>query len=335
MIPTAASILDNNSVTATLTGPKTLVMKIEGRNVSILHGELMGLITALALSNPSDNASVLYTDHLNSVCLIDDSRTAVEQQTQLHGMNGHTYYQWILMLTNTNPLKIVYTPGHSTEVSEPAHMNFEAAHYASSAQRYLNDVPVAPIPTFFMDDFTLFSNNDRWIKLNIHNYVAKSQIQCAATLAATTNHERMVLQLYDPKPPTRIFLYARARFRAPDAEWDNTMANELITCTNDKLAEKGIEEISRNNLLATVKSLFTNNASVWPLQYSAYFLGHIPKFDHKILSVKDPDNNMADKHLAHHLAADWHLASIRLAGRIWGDWQQAMVMITNTHRRGR
>jgi hypothetical protein len=166
MIPAAASILDNKSVTAALTGLKTLVMKIEGRNVSILHGELMGLITALALSNPSDNASVLYTDHLNSVRLIEDSRTAVEQQTRLRGMNGRAYYRWILALTNTNPLKIVYTPGHSTEVSEPARMNFEADHYASLAQRYLNDIPVAPIPTFFMDDFTFFSNDDGWIESN-------------------------------------------------------------------------------------------------------------------------------------------------------------------------
>ncbi|KAJ7615224.1 hypothetical protein DFH06DRAFT_1013473 [Mycena polygramma] len=108
------------------------------------------------------------------------------------------------------------------------------------------------------------------------------------------------------------------------ASWRNTTANELVTRTNDKLAEKGIEKIGRRDLLATVKSLFTDNESVWPLQYSVYFLGHIPKFDHKIPSVKDPDENMADKRLAHHLAADWHLTSIRLAGRIWGDWQRQM-----------
>ncbi|KAJ7875278.1 hypothetical protein B0H14DRAFT_2299584, partial [Mycena olivaceomarginata] len=237
-----------------------------------------------------------------------------EQQTQLRGMNGHAYYRWILALTNTNPLKIVYTLGHSTEVSEPARMNFEADHYALSAQRYLNDVPIAPIPTFFMDDFTFFSNDDGWIKSNIRDYIAKSQIRCAAILAAAGNHERMVLRLYDPKPPpeysythaysaysavvqlyarsgqlpTADTLYSRGKIPSPQcqmgcnaiedqhhifveclryAPWRNTTANELITCTNDKLAEKGIEEIGRNDLLATVKSLFTDNTSVWPLQY--------------------------------------------------------------------
>jgi hypothetical protein len=107
MIPAAASAFDNKSVTAAITGPSTLVLKIDGRNVSILHGELMGIIAALSLSDPGDNDSILYTDHLNSVRLIDDSKTAVDQQTKLRGMNGRAYYRWILALANGNPLRIV------------------------------------------------------------------------------------------------------------------------------------------------------------------------------------------------------------------------------------
>ncbi|KAJ6469751.1 hypothetical protein C8R47DRAFT_766938 [Mycena vitilis] len=167
-----------------------------------------------------------------------------------------------------------------------------------------------------------------------------------------------VVQLYarSGQLPTADTLYSRGKIPSPRcrmgcdaiedqhhifvecpryASWRNTTANELVTRTNDKLAEKGIEEIGRKDLLATVKSLFTDNESVWPLQYSVYFLGHIPKFDHKIPSVKDPDENMAAKRLAHHLAAEWHLTSIRLAGRIWGDWQRQMATITDTHKRGR
>lgn len=140
MVPPSAGMFDPKSVTAAITGPKTLVLKIDSRNISILHGELMGLIMGLILSNPHSAGSLLYTDHLNSVRLIDDSKTAIDQRPRLRGMNGRSYYRWILSLTSTNPLSIAYTPGHTDEVSVPARLNFEADHYASLAQRHARQV---------------------------------------------------------------------------------------------------------------------------------------------------------------------------------------------------
>ncbi|KAJ6572507.1 hypothetical protein DFH09DRAFT_916547, partial [Mycena vulgaris] len=64
-----------------------------------------------------------------------------------------------------------------------------------------------------------------------------------------------------------------------------------------------------------------------------YYLGHLPKFDHLIPRIKDADDKLADTRLAHHLAADWHVAAIRLAGRIWGDWQKEMAKKTDTRGR--
>ncbi|KAJ7936521.1 hypothetical protein B0H13DRAFT_1554079, partial [Mycena leptocephala] len=237
-----------------------------------------------------------------------------DQQTRLRGMNGRSYYRWILALTDENPLTIAYTPGHSTEVSIPARMNFEADHYASSAQKHIDDVPTAPIPTFFMDEYTFFTLDDGWIESNTRNYVAKSQIRHASTAAADSNHQRMALQLYDTKPPpeysythaysaysavvqlyarsgqlpTADVLYSRGKLESPlcrlgcnaiedqhhifvdcprYASWRTTTANELAARTNRKLEEKGIEEADRVDLLAAVKSLFIDDASVWPLQY--------------------------------------------------------------------
>ncbi|KAJ6501749.1 hypothetical protein DFH09DRAFT_830719, partial [Mycena vulgaris] len=89
---------------------------------------------------------------------------------------------------------------------------------------------------------------------------------------------------------------------------------ELHRRTDNKLQEKGIEEADRVDLLATVKSLFNDNPLIWPLHYCTYYLGHLPKFDHLIPRIKDADDKLADTRLAHHLAADWHVAAIRLAG---------------------
>jgi hypothetical protein len=50
---------------------------------------------ALVLADPSPQ---IYTDHLNSTMLIDDSLTAVNQERRLRSMNGRSYYRWILDL---------------------------------------------------------------------------------------------------------------------------------------------------------------------------------------------------------------------------------------------
>lgn len=50
MVLALAGMVDNKSVTSAVAGPLMLVLKLPGHNVSILHGELMGLIIALFLS---------------------------------------------------------------------------------------------------------------------------------------------------------------------------------------------------------------------------------------------------------------------------------------------
>ncbi|KAJ6631046.1 hypothetical protein B0H10DRAFT_1773796 [Mycena sp. CBHHK59/15] len=354
MIPAAAGVLDHKSVTAALTGPKTLVLKIEGHNIFILHGELVRLIMCLIISNPDDVNTALYSDHMNAIRLIEDSKTA-------------------------NPLKIIYTPRHSDEVSLPARLNFEADHYVSSAQRHIQDIFTAPILMFFMDDFTFHTPEDGWIEPNICTYVDKVQIAATSKRIAAGHQQRMALSHYDPKSPPEypythaysaysaiVQLYARSgqlptadtlyscnKLQSPQcrhgcdaiedqhhifveckryAEWRLKAAAHVHQRTNNKLAEKEIEEVDRVNLLTTAKSLFSNNELVWPLHYSTYYLGHIPTFDHLIPRAPVSDKLTLTR-LAHHLAADWHTASIRLAGRIWGDFQHEMAKMTITRGR--
>lgn len=65
MIPAAASLFDCKSVTAAVTGNKTVCLKLSGRNISILHGKLIGLITGLIISRDGVENALIHTDHLN------------------------------------------------------------------------------------------------------------------------------------------------------------------------------------------------------------------------------------------------------------------------------
>ena len=100
MIPASAGPLDDKSITSAVTGPHTIVMKLHGRNLSILHGEL--------ISDSQNNSSVIYTDHLNSTRLINDSQTSTNIDARLRHMNGRSYYKWILNLLGSRQAAILY-----------------------------------------------------------------------------------------------------------------------------------------------------------------------------------------------------------------------------------
>ncbi|KAJ7230430.1 hypothetical protein GGX14DRAFT_583181 [Mycena pura] len=137
MIPASATLTDARSVTAAATGPETLVLRVEGCIVFILHRELMGLIVTLILAEQKPR---LYSDHQNSTQLIDDANSNVLQAAKLRHMNGRSYYCWILNLVKER-----------------------------RAMSHLDRIPMAPIPSFYMDEFTYYRDeaNSGWIETNI------------------------------------------------------------------------------------------------------------------------------------------------------------------------
>jgi hypothetical protein len=92
MMPANASVIEDKTITGAATGKRALVMRVPGRNVSILQGEQLGLILALVLSGNSSQIEAqqrrILTDHLNSVRLIEDSHTQISQVPRLRYMNG-------------------------------------------------------------------------------------------------------------------------------------------------------------------------------------------------------------------------------------------------------
>jgi hypothetical protein len=334
----------------------------------------MGLVLS-----PADHPdAILYTDHLNSVRLIEDSRTVVDQRHRLRTMNARSYYRWILALIAKNPLKIVYTRSHTDELSLPSRINYEADHFASSAQRAIHTVFTAPIPTFSMDDYTFHSYADGWIESNIRYFIDKSTTRSISQRIGAGHQQRMALDLYDRSHPpewsythaysaysavvqlyarsgqlpTADTLHSRGKLETPNCrmgcntiedmhhifvecprytDWRFKATNDILTRSKAKLAEKELEEANAVDLLVAAKSLFVDSP-IWPLQYSAFYLGHIPKLDALVPRNHDL-SNITHTRLIHHFASDWHTACIRLAGRIWGDWQKEMFKKTNSRSR--
>src|SRR6202050_3918917 len=95
MVPAASGLGDPKLVTTALTGPSMLVLKIPGRNISILQGELMGLVAGLLMASKNTQTNILHSDHLNSVRFIQDVRTKMGWVIKLRSTNARSYYRWI------------------------------------------------------------------------------------------------------------------------------------------------------------------------------------------------------------------------------------------------
>ena len=206
MIPASSGILDNKSVTAALTGPRTVVAKITGRNSSILQGEVMGLIMGGILSL---SGQVLYSDHLNSVRFVSDVRSQVDQTATLRNKNACSYYRWLRDIIRRSDITITYTKAHTDGISLPAVLNDDANYYASRSQDHISNIPAAPTPTFFMNDYTYYRTGDDWVESNIRDFVDKVLAKTTAELLSHGHKRRMATWIYEQRSPPP-YLYQKA-----------------------------------------------------------------------------------------------------------------------------
>ncbi|KAF8191175.1 hypothetical protein BJ912DRAFT_849617 [Pholiota molesta] len=333
---------------------KTNWTKVPGRNVSILHGEQLGLIVALLVGECSDEHQTtnrILTDHLNSVRLIDDSQSNISQVPRLRFMNGS---------------------------STDARMNAEADHLASASQKCFKDLPEAPPPTFHMNDFTFHHSTDGWIESNITQYIGMRMEQLSEMRLRQTHGQRIPTWAHDSNPPPEypyskatsahsaaIQLYARSGqlatadilkkrnlidddqcrlgcaatesprhifLKCPQYEtWRNETKDEVVRKTELKVETMEIKGPTKESLIRAAKSLFVDDELVWPLHASLYYLGQIPSIDNLL---KDSAMTAIQKlRIKSHISADWHTSSIRLAGRIFGDFQKRVAVLNDCPRR--
>ncbi|RDX44446.1 hypothetical protein OH76DRAFT_1326899, partial [Lentinus brumalis] len=70
----------------------------------------------------------------------------------------------------------------------------------------------------------------------------------------------------------------------------------------------------RDVVLRVTSALFSDSSEVWPQYTSRYYLGTMPPLQS---IIRFPDT-LDGRRLLTRVVQAWHLASIRLASRIWG-----------------
>ena len=152
----------------------------------------------LLMASRSTGSTMLYSDHLNSVQLIEDLRSTIGQETRLQLTNGRSFYRWIVNLIGHTHTSVSHTKSHTDEMSLGSLLTSEADHYASQAQNTVHMLLIAPIPTFYMEDFTLYCDSNRWIESNIHTFVDYFMARQTAKSLSSGQHHCMTTWIYDP-----------------------------------------------------------------------------------------------------------------------------------------
>jgi hypothetical protein len=85
-----------------------------------------------------------------------------------------------------------------------------------------------------------------------------------------------------------------------------------------------VEEIVQDGLLKAARSLL-DDSSIWPLHYTMYYLGQLPDLHHIIACPTINITEIKKRKLKAHIVSNWHTSGIRLAGRIFGDYQRRVA----------
>ena len=81
-------------------------------------------------------------------------------------MNGRSYYRWILNLVRRVQTEVIHMKAQTNQVNLSLLLNYEADHYASTSQKFMNGLHPVPIPTFFMDNFMFYWPLEKWMRLS-------------------------------------------------------------------------------------------------------------------------------------------------------------------------
>ena len=101
-------------------------------------------------------------------------------------------------------------------------------------------------------------------------------------------------------------------------------ADSILKMTANIISKFSLKEATVECLLTKAESSFVDCAETWPPQYSAFYLGHIPRIDN-IVNTSAFENRVTEWQFFHAIHCAWHAASVRLTLRIWGDVQREMA----------
>ncbi|KAG2347931.1 hypothetical protein BDR05DRAFT_957568 [Suillus weaverae] len=316
MIPSPASFLQARSITSVAATPSSHVsfsLMSHGPSAGILHGELLGIISAVLLSirdNPSKPYPVLI-DHKNAVLMIADV------------LPSALPHVWNAQPTVSPSPSISWTAAHTGGQTSQCLANDYVDHMASVAQHSCGLVASAPLATFTMDDYALFSFDFGFLECNMSCFVISRLESTYASSNSFHPAQAWPLALYNCHPlPDFPYTRASSSFSAvldTAQVWHRRFRNMLPWChfgcdafesthhifalcpafmairrahnvglcdeTSLLLEGKTTDHI-REVFGRAAQCLFSDNTGLWPQYHMCFYVGVLPPLADIVADVR-------------------------------------------------
>ncbi len=168
----------------------------------------MALVAAglVVSSHFSSKSHVVYSDHLQSIRLIEDIRSDTLPPNFWAHKPARSCYWWLgNVLSHAHNIRFTHVKAHTSASDGPSLLNRQADDGASSAHYHSSSIPLAPIPTFLLDKFSLWCPLVGFIENNALQFITSRLSQQVAL---------------------RLFFESNQRLPSPDAPWSPTFPYE-------------------------------------------------------------------------------------------------------------
>ncbi|KAJ3753735.1 hypothetical protein EV360DRAFT_87504 [Lentinula raphanica] len=222
MLPSSPTLLQHRSVIFSSNSPfgsAAYSLLLYQNSASVPLGEAYGLLTCIlaCLRHSSPLPSIIYTDHLNSTRLISDSLTSPPLPHSWSSLPARSLYHRILdILHRSRDLpEIKYITAHTGATDQGSLANHFADIVASKSQHDLISPPHAPLPTFFMDPYTLFSPSHSYIESNISTHISSVLVHQQTSDTSFRPSLTLMLPIHNnPCPPEHPYIRASSSYSA-------------------------------------------------------------------------------------------------------------------------
>ncbi|KZV90808.1 hypothetical protein EXIGLDRAFT_676719 [Exidia glandulosa HHB12029] len=344
MVPATAARHEDRSVMAAVTGPASLVLKVTCRASSILHGEVMALVAASVLSH--DPQHRVLSDHQNSVRLLNDPVFLAGDDQKVVYTRGHADSEEVESRFNTladyyatsaqGPLLTIPDAPVPTFTMDEYTFHTEAdgwieGNIRSHITHFLALQAATAMGTKYRMATRLYDNQAppeypytkayRAYSAVVQLYARSGQLPTAATIVERHDADAG-LSSEECRMGCGNTLENEYHIFVECSFYDDfrSAAGKALRQRLQRLTDlDNLDDVSKGRLLDTAECFFSSDIDRWPLKMSQYWYGHVPVLD-ELVPEQAFNSSLARRKLLYKIFTEWHYASIRLAGRIWGDF---------------
>lgn len=116
--------------------------------------------------------------------------------------------------------------------------------------------------------------------------------------------------------------------------WRLQAGEQLGKIVSERLSKLDLVEEYKNEILSKAMSFYIDEPTLWPLKESRFYLGHVPKLFKLFPTQCDGHTRLQMERVIHAIYCEWHNASVRLAARIFGEFQRRVTRSWDEERKG-